>query len=301
MSHTQIKTSDSSIRHAQVTPDISGSARPAIQRSAPTLETFFEDNSKQRTTIASMPHHAESAKEPAPQQNTAKHSIKKFIQKIEKKHFIVSLAVILITITGYAAIDALLINHEARANQLTSAPATDKKDQSQPQHPVIDETPPKPDVVSSYKVAGDLPRLISIDSLGVKARVLRMAIGSDGALETPKNSFDTGWYDGSAKPGEAGAMLINGHYSGLTSPGVFHGLEKLTAGSIITVEKGDGTVLKFAVTSVEKMPSGDVPMNQLLISSKPGVQSLNLITCSGTFDAKNQTYDKRVVVRASAV
>lgn len=219
-----------------------------------------------------------------------------FIKRlISAKVVVGALAVCLVALSVYVSFDALWVNQQARAESQQT------HNSGQGEAPRIDETPLPPNVIDTYKVAPNLPRIIRIDSINVTARVLRLGVTADNSVDTPKNSNDAGWYEGSAKPGEAGAMIVNGHYSGLTQPGVFHKLEKLKAGALITIEKGDGTVLKFAVKKVEKMPANKVPMDQLLVSPDPKAQSLNLITCSGTFDAKNETYDQRVVVQAVAV
>lgn len=208
----------------------------------------------------------------------------------------ISLSVALILFSSYVSIDALWINHQAKAAQVTQQQNAENSTSSH-----IDETPLPPDSIKNYTVAPNLPRVIRIDTLGVEARVLRVGVTTDNAIDTPKNSNDAGWYDGSAKPGEAGAMIINAHYSGLTKPGIFHGLEKLKSGAIISIEKGDGKILRYAVDKIEKLPAKEVQMDQLFVSRKPNVQSLNLITCSGNFDPKTQTYDQRVIVHASAV
>lgn len=213
---------------------------------------------------------------------------------ISKQAALAGAAVCLVALSVYVSLDSLRTNQEVKAAHTEQAAQN-------PTAPQIDETPLPPDTIANYKVAPSMPRVISIESIGVKARVLRVGVTANNAMDTPKNSNDTGWYDGSAKPGEAGAMIMNAHYSGLTQPGVFHKLDRLKAGAIITIEKGDGTTLKFAVKKVERMSASKVPMDQLLVSPDPKAQSLNLITCAGNYDPRTQTYDERVVVYAAAV
>ncbi|HEX6461773.1 MAG TPA: class F sortase [Candidatus Saccharimonadales bacterium] len=201
---------------------------------------------------------------------------------------------VLIGLSLYASINALITTHEVKASVMAH-----KHDGNAA--PAIDESKPPENSLSGYHVAPDLPRVIRIDSIGVAARVLHMGILPNNELNTPKSSYDAGWYEGSAKPGESGAMILNGHYAGPTKPGIFHNLASVKAGSVVTIEKGDGTVLSYKVTSIQTMPAGDVPMTDLLVSKNPGRQDLNIITCTGTFDQKTQTYDKRVVLRATAL
>lgn len=160
-----------------------------------------------------------------------------------------------------------------------------------------DETPPTN--VDSYVVAPDLPRYIIIDKLDIKARVKRMGVGADNAVQTPKNIFDTGWYDGSAKPGETGATFINGHVSGPTQRGIFYKIKNLRTGDPIVIEKGDGSKLTYIVASSESFPVDQVDMNKVLRPYGNAKKGLTLMTCGGSFDRTTQEYTERVVVYAT--
>lgn len=227
-------------------------------------------------------------------------SRKKSLRRLFSKKVVASsLAGLLVIFSVYVSVDGFLINQKLKATnppsmQNSVTPAADTNT------PAVDETPLPPNALDTYKVSSSLPRIIRIDSIGVAARVLRMGITTDNLMDTPKGAYDTGWYDGSAKPGEAGAMVINGHYSGLTQPAIFQQIGNLKAGAIITIERGDGKVFTYAAQRVEKMSTQDVPMEKLLISSNPNAQSLNLITCSGTFNQDTQTFDQRTIVYAVA-
>lgn len=162
-----------------------------------------------------------------------------------------------------------------------------------------EEVPPTEDTYISHVVAADEPRYLQIPSLGVKARVLGLGLTATGAFDAPKNIFDTGWYTASSKPGVgAGAVLIDGHSTGLTKEGVFTRLGALAAGQKITVTRGDGRVISYSVVKVQKLPKTQVDMGSLMLSQNPKRQGLNLITCSGSFSQRDFSFSERTLVYA---
>lgn len=163
----------------------------------------------------------------------------------------------------------------------------------------VDEA--KPTDLDSYTVAADAPRIIEIPKLNTKARVLRVGLDKQDTLMAPGNVHDAGWYTGSVKPGEAsGATVIDGHVSGPTQPGVFANLKKLTAGDVITIERGDKSKVTYKVVKTEQRNVADVNMYDVIqpISSKHG---LNIISCGGSFNRKTNSFEQRVVVYAEQV
>lgn len=162
-----------------------------------------------------------------------------------------------------------------------------------------EETPPSEAMYTAHITAPDGPRYLQIPTLGVKARVLQVGLNGSGALDAPKNIFDTGWYSASAKPGVgAGAVLIDGHSTGLTKEGVFTKIGVLAPGHKIQVIRGDGKVVSYNVVKVEKLPNAQVDMVSLLLSVDPKRQGLNLITCSGDFNQRDFTFAERTLVYA---
>lgn len=151
--------------------------------------------------------------------------------------------------------------------------------------------------VSSYKVAPESPKIISISKLGVKARVLRMGLKSNGEIKTPNNIYDTGWFENSARPGELGAVFIDAHVHGPTKPGVFAGIKKLRPGDKIKIERGDGKIFTYSVVKNQLYDKDKVDMGAVLNSAVPGKPGLNLMTCDGHYKADGG-YDKRIVVFA---
>lgn len=159
-----------------------------------------------------------------------------------------------------------------------------------------DETEVTQDTLSSYIVAGDMPRFLEIEKLNMKARIQEMGINTDGAVQAPVNIHDSGWYKGSAKPGTPGAAFIDGHASGATRQGLFAYIDTLKNGDTMTVEQGDGAVFTYKVVHIETVQADAVDMNKALSVYNGAEEGLNLMTCTGKWVADKETYDKRVVV-----
>lgn len=164
-----------------------------------------------------------------------------------------------------------------------------------------DEHPVTTEQKSQYVVAPDLPRYLTINRIGVHARVLRLGLNDTGAVAAPEGIWDVGWYEGSAKPSEAGTVFIDGHISGPTLPAVFVRLHELTPGDMITIERGSGEMLQYQVQSIESMKLDQIDMAAVLGSHNGNAQSLVLMTCIGQFDAKHYAYDSRLMVIAKRV
>jgi len=187
------------------------------------------------------------------------------------------------------------INWQA-TQQLQTLQKQAKDGEGQSADVVPTEDKPRTD---TYQVAPDQPRLLSIPSLNVAARVRSVGVDTNNMLLSPINIYDVGWYSSSAKPGDTtGALLIDGHVSGPTQHGVFYDLKKLAVGDGITIERGDGRQFQFHVVGREQVDADKVDMSKLLRSSDAGKLGLNLITCGGSFDYAANQYRQRVIVYA---
>ncbi len=207
------------------------------------------------------------------------------------------IAVILLTISIYSFVDSWLLNSRIK-NAVNGAPVTARSDDSNDRRSSEgkDETKVSNDAIARYRVAADLPRVITIEKLGVKARVLQMSVNSDGSMQSPVNIFDAGWYTGSVKPGQLGASIIIGHASGTTLGGIFNKLESLNTGDTISVERGDGKILRYQVIKKQTVKLSDVDMNSFIRPADGVSEGLNLMTCAGEWVKNSQTRDRRVMV-----
>jgi sortase (surface protein transpeptidase) len=115
-------------------------------------------------------------------------------------------------------------------------------------------------------------------------------VGMDGgAVGTPSNLYQAGWFNQSAYPGGSGSSFIDGH-----SPGAFSAIKGVGYGTIITIGLPDGQDVNYQVTGIENTPLGQVDMGRIL--SSPG---LNLMTCSGS--PMGNTYSHRFIVYSTRV
>ncbi|MBP5648196.1 class F sortase [Candidatus Saccharibacteria bacterium] len=165
---------------------------------------------------------------------------------------------------------------------------------------LIEEKPSENEIVE-YKVAPDRPRYLTIEKLGIKnARVLPMGVNVSGELDTPRNIFDVGWYEGSGKPGEGGTLVIDGHNGGPHVHGVFKNLPDLKDGDIIKIERGDGLVFKYEVVENVAVPldKSDQYMSTAVTTPEAGRESITLISCTGEWSQQQGTYLSRQFTRA---
>lgn len=176
--------------------------------------------------------------------------------------------------------------------------AAAQNDANRPSEAPSEQKPTKQDL-DTYLVAQPYPRYISISSLGLEARVRRLGLDSKGAVGSPNNIFDVGWYDGSVRPGEKdGSSVLVGHVAGPSQQGIFWGLPKIEIDAIIVIEKGNGESIRYRVTKVDKLPAGDIDMTQYIKSDVPGTHDLKLITIAGKYATLNEQYSGRLVVTA---
>lgn len=155
-----------------------------------------------------------------------------------------------------------------------------------------------PPSVDYYKTAASYPRVIRIAKTNTEARVLALDIAPTGALKAPANIFDAGWYKASAEPGEAGAMVLDGHVSGPTMPGVFKKLGTLVSGDKIEIERGDGKKFIYTVTATKVFDADKLDMSSVMVPSEAGKPGLNIITCAGKFNNSTNKFEQRTVVYA---
>ncbi len=162
-----------------------------------------------------------------------------------------------------------------------------------------EETKPV-EACASYKVADGQPRKIEINSIGVSACIQRVGLDQNNAIAVPSNIHLAGWYVDSPAPGKSGVSIIDGHVSGRYNDAVFVKLATVKQNDPIRVQMGDMSWVDYRVSSVasyDLSAAGDALFKQL-----PGVSSqLTLITCGGKYDSKNQSFDKRVIVRAAKI
>jgi sortase (surface protein transpeptidase) len=155
---------------------------------------------------------------------------------------------------------------------------------------------PATDEFSQYQVAADMPRYLFIPEISVRAMIKPKGLTKDNQIDVPGNVYDVGWYNGGAKPGQPGAMIMDGHVFGGNIPGIFYNLKKLTPGMTLSVERGDGKTLTYRVVKSISYDYRDVDMQAALSPISSHAPSLNLITCDGQVVRGGNNFNKRLVV-----
>ena len=237
------------------------------------------------------------AKRPEQQENTSRR-VKR--RKIITWQFISrSIAIALTVLALYTVADTLILNQKVKKERSDTVAAAQSDDSNKRQAAEgKDEKDVSDDVIARYKVAPELPRIIHINAIGVKARVLQMGVNADGSMQAPINVFDTGWYTGSVRPGQKGASIIVGHVSGPTRHGIFEKLSQLKNGDSITIENGAGKLFNYQVVASETVKLENVDMNKFMRPANGVDEGLNLMTCAGKWINSGSTMDHRLMVYA---
>ncbi|MDR0887426.1 MAG: class F sortase [Candidatus Nomurabacteria bacterium] len=145
-------------------------------------------------------------------------------------------------------------------------------------------------------VQADLPAKLKIPRLGVDAIIISQGVDADGTIGIPKSLAQIGWYNGSAKPGESGAMFFSGHFNG-DGWAVLNKLHEVSVGDEIEILRDDGTSLKYSVAENKNVPISIIDMSEALSTFGDAREGLTLMTCAGTYNASSG-YDARTIVRA---
>ena len=166
----------------------------------------------------------------------------------------------------------------------------------------VDETEPTPEEVADFTVPASNPRYITIPSLGnVWGRqVISVGLTRTGALDTPYNIFQAGWYNQSAKPGSGGAIVIDGHNGGPNVIGIFKHLPDAKLGDKVIIERGDGQIFNYTVVKNDTIPltESDSYMHEIF-KIIDGKETVTIITCTGEWSQSRQTYLSRQYLRAT--
>lgn len=148
--------------------------------------------------------------------------------------------------------------------------------------------------IAANMVASDAPKTVRIPSISVTGRIRQVGTTLSGEPIAPKNIYDVGWYEGSSRPGNDGAVLLNGHLAGPSKAGIFSDIQALQVGDVITIERGDGKVIQYAVERIQEYTGGQIDMSAAISSADPTKKGLNLVTTLNKFSGT----EKRIIVFA---
>lgn len=145
------------------------------------------------------------------------------------------------------------------------------------------------------------PVRIEIPAIKVDASLVDLARGADGVLAAPpSNELDkAGWYAKGTVPGQIGPAVIAGHVDWVDRVAVFHHLDELVPGDVITIVMNDGSRIRFRVGEVRAVSKFHFPTASVY-GPTPDPQ-LRVITCGGPWDDARDIYSENVIVSATEV
>ncbi|MEX1004913.1 MAG: class F sortase [Acidimicrobiia bacterium] len=146
-----------------------------------------------------------------------------------------------------------------------------------------------------------VPIAVMIPRIGVTSDLVDLGLNVDRTIEVPSDYDIAGWYRHRAVPGEPGPGVILGHVDSYTGPAVFFELSTLVPGDTVDVKRSDGSVARFAVSSVEQHGKGVDVFPTERVYGWTDDATLRLITCGGDFDRSSRSYTDNVVVFADLI
>ena len=134
----------------------------------------------------------------------------------------------------------------------------------------------------------------------IDVNVQEVGVEEDGTLSVPSNWQDAGWYINSAKSGEIGNVIIDGHYDTNTgSPAAFWNLKNLKIGDTVIVTDGLGRDFSYRVSEIFYVAINDPDRLDIFASADKPI--LTLITCGGLWLPGKGTYSSRLVIRSQLI
>ncbi|KMM37084.1 class F sortase [Guptibacillus hwajinpoensis] len=138
------------------------------------------------------------------------------------------------------------------------------------------------------------PVKVEIPAIDVSANIENVGILDNGQMGVPEDISEVGWFEPGFKPGTKGNSVLAGHVDSKEGPAIFFNLDKLSKGDEIILTGKDGEKLTFVVTGKESYPYQNSPIEKIF--GPTDSRSLNLITCTGTFNRSEGTHEDRLVV-----
>lgn len=140
---------------------------------------------------------------------------------------------------------------------------------------------------------------IHIPRLKVSRSMVKLHVLGDRSLSVPKSFADVGWWSEGPRPAAAGAVIVGGHVSSKSGPGVFFRLKDMRKGDLVTVDRADGTTAVFQVRGMASYPRENYP--DRIVYRTSGKPSIHLITCDGAFNTAIGHHEDNLVVFADLV
>jgi hypothetical protein len=165
-------------------------------------------------------------------------------------------------------------------------------------------TVPSSMAAESYRSARTYPAVappvrLRIPALHIDSRLDILGLQNDGSVAVPDRVDVAGWFRGGPRPGQPGPAVILGHVDSSTAPGIFIDLRTIRRGTLVHVDRTDGSSVTFRVTGVTQVPKSRFPTD--LVYAPTLDPSLRLVTCGGSFDHTRKTYRDNIIAFADLI
>jgi hypothetical protein len=153
---------------------------------------------------------------------------------------------------------------------------------------------------STPSPAGTPPVELTLPARGVRAPVVAVTTGPEGALLVPEPPSTVGWWSPSALAGGAGGTtVLAGHVDSRDAGlGALAVLRHVGPGEELVLGGADGRDIAYRVTARRQYAKAELPPE---VFAAGGPARLVLITCGGAFDRATRHYADNVVVFADPV
>nr|WP_240926835.1 sortase [Rhodococcus kroppenstedtii] len=157
-----------------------------------------------------------------------------------------------------------------------------------------------PAFTTASPVRALVPVRVSAPTMDLDEPLIELGLNPDNTMEVPKDHDDVGWFTGGGRPGrldapeQVGPTVLAGHVDSTTGPSVFFRLRELAVGDDVTVTTQQGIDARYRVTDIGDYPKSEFPTARVF-GAVPR-DEIRLITCSGGFDDRANSYEDNLVV-----
>lgn len=279
------RSAASTVRHVPLKPTLADK-KPRALHAYPAERVHIKQRARPRPSPTPAPPKTHTARRVRKHMPTPKTAV------------LYAAAFLLFGFGAYIGVSGFMTNKQVASQvQALQATADDTGGNTDETKPPSTEKP-TPETIRKYAVSPMNPRYIDIPSLKIHARMLSMTVDKKNELQAPYGIHDAGWYNASSRPGENGAMLVDGHSGIGNTHGIFHDIHALKAGTPLVITRGDGKKFTYRVVKTEILDAKKVDMGKLLVSQDTAKPGLNLITCAGDWIPGTFSLKQRAIVYA---
>lgn len=189
---------------------------------------------------------------------------------------------------------------ESDNSQVLSTQDANQPKEEQPDPAFLSEDKPTPESLASHQSVDGQPKLLSIPSLELEAKIVPKSVDIGNELLLPENIYDVGWYEASRKPNQPGVVLLHGHVSGPTERGIFYYLRVLEPGDEVRVVDANDKEYTYVVEDRKFIPYDQLRTADLLASYDSQKDGLNMVAFDTRFNVLSEQFQDRLVVYATA-